>query len=39
MSVGIMFGADVDGRRHRSPWFGALLCVVPLVVGLVLASR
>lgn len=39
MSVGIMFGADVDGRRHRSPWFGALLCVVPLVVGLALASR
>jgi len=39
MSVGSLFGADVDGRRHRSPWFGALLCVVPLVVGLVLASR
>jgi len=28
-----------DGRRHRSPWFGALLCAVPLAVGLLLASR
>lgn len=37
ISVGLVFGADRNGRVSRSPGLGLAICAVPLVIGVLLS--
>jgi hypothetical protein len=39
LSVSILFAPDANGKRRRSTWLGAGICLIPLLIGLILAGR